>query len=130
MTHLPIAPIRRIVKNAGAERVSQDATLALADLLTEYGIEISEKAVSLARHAGRKTVKKEDIVKAVKEVSKMAKELPKTPKEVQRVPGTAPSFFHPGPGGKTLPSVGPPRHYSPPGPGGVGPGPMGGPPTH
>jgi histone H3/H4 len=121
MSHLPIAPIRRIVKNAGAERVSQDATLALADLLTEYGIEISEKAVSLARHAGRKTVKKEDIVKAVKEVSKMVK-------EVQRVPGTAP-FFPPGPGGKTLPSVGPPRHYSPPGPGGVGPGPMG-PPRH
>jgi histone H3/H4 len=128
MTHLPIAPIRRIVKNAGAERVSQDATLALADLLTEYGIEISEKAVSLARHAGRKTVKKEDIVKAVKEVSKMAKEVPKMAKEVQRVPGTAP-FFPPGPGGKTLPSVGPPRHYSPPGPGGVGPGPMG-PPGH
>ena len=66
MTELPIAPITRIVRNAGAERVSEDASVALVDLLEDYGVEISKKAVSLAKHAGRKTVKKEDITEAAK----------------------------------------------------------------
>ena len=44
MGELPIAPVGRILKNAGAPRVSDD----------------------VARHAGRKTVKAEDIKLAIK----------------------------------------------------------------
>ena len=65
MAELPIAPITRIVKNAGAERVSEDASKALVEVLEEYGRKVATKAVSLAKHAGRKTVKKEDVMEAV-----------------------------------------------------------------
>lgn len=65
MAQIPIAPVTRLVRNAGAERVSEEASMALVEVLEEKGMEIAKKAVSLAKHAGRKTVKKEDIDEAL-----------------------------------------------------------------
>ncbi len=65
MAELPIAPVTRLVRNAGTERVSEDASMALVEILEAEGERIAVKAVSLAKHAGRKTVKKEDIVEAI-----------------------------------------------------------------
>jgi histone H3/H4 len=65
MAELPLAPISRLVRNAGAERVSEEASQALAELLEEYGEKVAKKAVSLAKHAGRKTVNAADIRAAV-----------------------------------------------------------------
>ncbi|WMW21287.1 histone family protein [Methanolobus mangrovi] len=61
MTIIPFAPIERVIRNAGAQRVSESAGMALTEILEEFGLEISREAIKLAEHAGRKTVKAEDI---------------------------------------------------------------------
>jgi DNA-binding protein len=68
MGELPIAPIGRIIKNAGGLRVSEDAETTLDKYLEEYGENISRQAVKLAKHAGRVTVNASDIELAVKEM--------------------------------------------------------------
>ena len=65
---LPLAPVERIIRNAGADRVSEGAGVELARVLEEYGIEISREAIELAKHAKRTTVKEEDIRLAVTRV--------------------------------------------------------------
>lgn len=62
---LPIAPVERIIRNAGAERVSEYAKKALAEAMEEYAEKVARKAIELARHAGRKTVKAEDVKRAL-----------------------------------------------------------------
>jgi histone H3/H4 len=42
---LPLAPVERIIRKAGADRVAQDAGVELAKVLEEYGIEISREAI-------------------------------------------------------------------------------------
>ena len=63
---LPIAPIGRIIKNAGGQRVSEGAEEALGNVLEQWAEDISRQAVKLAKHAGRKTVNASDIELAVK----------------------------------------------------------------
>lgn len=59
-------PIERLIRRGGAERVSKAAAKKLAAFLEEYGIGIAKKAMSHAQQDNRKTIRKEDIRKAIK----------------------------------------------------------------
>jgi len=54
------------MREAGAFRVSDDAKAALANVLEQKALSISEEAKKLAEHAGRKTITEKDIRLAVK----------------------------------------------------------------
>lgn len=64
---LPLAAMEKLLKQGGAERVSDKAKVALKSVLEEEAQAIAVKAIKLANHAGRKTVKSEDIKLACKE---------------------------------------------------------------
>jgi len=65
---LSVAPMHRICKKAGASRVSEAAAKALAKELDDIGLKIAKEAIDYAMHAGRKTVKAEDIEIASRKV--------------------------------------------------------------
>jgi len=67
-SELAVAPMHRICKKAGAERVSESAAEELSKVLEEIGIKIAREAIDFAMHAGRKTVKAEDIEIAARKV--------------------------------------------------------------
>ena len=66
-TFLPLAAMEKLLKQGGAERVSDKAKVALKNAIEDIANEIASKSIKLAVHAGRKTVKAEDIKLAVKE---------------------------------------------------------------
>jgi len=59
--NIPLAPVKRIMQQAGADRISDDAVKALANILKGQAEELTEDAIALAKHAGRKTITAEDI---------------------------------------------------------------------
>ncbi len=64
---LPLAAMEKLMKEAGGDiRVSDKAKIALKNVLEEEAERIAENAVKLANHAGRKTIKAEDIKLASK----------------------------------------------------------------
>lgn len=65
---LATAPMHRICKKAGADRVSESAAKELAKALEDIGIGIAKEAIDFAMHAGRKTVQARDIEIAAKKV--------------------------------------------------------------
>jgi histone H3/H4 len=66
MADLPIAAVVRIAKKNGAERVGSDAAEALVVKAEKYIAQLTKEANKLAEHAGRKTIKKEDVDLAAK----------------------------------------------------------------
>jgi histone H3/H4 len=65
---LAVAPMHRICKKAGAERVSESAAEELAKVLDEVGVKIAKEAIDYAEHAKRKTVQARDIEIAARKV--------------------------------------------------------------
>jgi len=63
---IKVAPMHKLIKRAGAERVSEESALALGKALEEIGVKVAGDAIALARHTGRKTVKARDIEFAAK----------------------------------------------------------------
>ena len=60
-TILPLAAMEKLMKKAGAPRVSEEAKDALREVLEDIAADISSKALTFASHSGRKTIKRADI---------------------------------------------------------------------
>jgi histone H3/H4 len=65
---LAVAPMHRLCRKAGADRVSEAAAKELAKALEDLGVRIAKEALDFAMHAGRKTIKSEDIEIAAKKI--------------------------------------------------------------
>ena len=61
VSEIPVAPVVRILKDAGAERISDDAKKAFADAVEAAAEELAKKVIKAAEHAGRKTITVDDI---------------------------------------------------------------------
>lgn len=68
---LQLAPIHRLIKKAGAARVSEGAAEELRRTLEELALKIGREASKFAAHAGRKTIRAEDIRLAVNSVLRL-----------------------------------------------------------
>jgi histone H3/H4 len=64
---LPVAPVDRLIRKAGAERVSDTGAEKLAKILEEVGEELARMAVDLTEHADRKTITDADVELAYKQ---------------------------------------------------------------
>jgi len=58
---LPLACIERIARKAGAERISKEALIELQKTIEIIAEELVKEISEVSRHAGRKTVKAEDV---------------------------------------------------------------------
>ena len=65
-TELSLAPMHRIARKSGIERVSEGACRELAIVLEKVGIQICKEAQQIMMHSRRKTVKADDIKVAAK----------------------------------------------------------------
>jgi len=65
---LPQAPLYRILRKVGANRVSEEAKREFVEVIVDIAERIAGRAVELAKHAKRKTVQQEDIKLAKREV--------------------------------------------------------------
>ena len=69
-SELGLSAMYRILKKSGAERVSDESANELRRVIEELAEAIAKNAVEDANHAGRKTVKAEDIKLASKQFNK------------------------------------------------------------
>lgn len=61
MKKIPTLTTEKLLKKATAKRVSEKAKIELSQILIDKLSYISIKAKKMAKHAGRKTIKEEDI---------------------------------------------------------------------
>ncbi|MFH1126524.1 MAG: histone [archaeon] len=69
-SEIPDAPMDRILRDAGAKRVSKSGARQFAVALEGIASDISREAIVFAKHAGRKTVINDDIKLAAKKIGK------------------------------------------------------------
>ncbi|MFC2143212.1 histone [Candidatus Aenigmatarchaeota archaeon] len=58
---LSLLVFEKIAKKNGVKRISRDALEEAREMIEELAMDMCDKAVSLSRHANRRTVKEEDI---------------------------------------------------------------------
>lgn len=62
----PLTPLERVMRKAGAERVSGPAIKEMKNIMLEIADKISMDAMAAAKHAKRVTIKREDVVLATR----------------------------------------------------------------
>ncbi|PSH01307.1 MAG: histone [Nanohaloarchaea archaeon QH_8_44_6] len=63
---LSISRMKEMIKNQGDKRVSEDAAEELGQILELFAGDLAEESVAVAEEDGRKTVRGEDVKKALK----------------------------------------------------------------
>lgn len=66
MVELPLASVERVMRMAGAERISNEAVKVVANKAEILIKKLTEKAIELSKHAKRKTLIADDIELASK----------------------------------------------------------------
>jgi len=69
-SELGLSAMYRILKKSGAQRVSDESAIELRRVVEEIAEAIAKNAVEDANHAGRKTVKSDDVKLASKQFNK------------------------------------------------------------
>ena len=69
-SELGLSAMYRILKKSGAQRVSDESAVELRRIIEEIAEAIAKNAVEMSNHAGRKTVKAEDVKLASKQLNK------------------------------------------------------------
>ena len=69
-SELGLSAMYRILKKSGAQRVSDESAGELRRVIEEIAEAIAKNAVDMSSHAGRKTVKAEDVKLASKQLNK------------------------------------------------------------
>ena len=59
--HFANARVERLIRDAGARRVSADAVTRFNEILTDWGKGVAKYSIEIAKHSGRKTVKENDV---------------------------------------------------------------------
>jgi histone H3/H4 len=62
MSGLPLLALENLMKEKGAERVSEDSKKELKKILENYLYELSLKASKISMHSGRKTINGADLL--------------------------------------------------------------------
>ena len=62
MARLPLATVERILRDAGAKRVSKQASDEFSLWIEKLTSDIAVEAGGLAEHSGRKTISEKDIM--------------------------------------------------------------------
>ena len=69
-SELGLSAMYRILKKSGAQRVSDESAVELRRVIEEIAEAVAKNAVAMSNHAGRKTVKAEDVKLASKQLNK------------------------------------------------------------
>ncbi|MCL4403178.1 MAG: NFYB/HAP3 family transcription factor subunit [Candidatus Marsarchaeota archaeon] len=64
--YMPEAAVRKLLKEAGASRISGDAVKKIQEHIDSIAFQLAKKSVSLSKHAKRKTVEVADVKLALK----------------------------------------------------------------
>ena len=69
-SELGLSAMNRILKKAGAERVTLESANELRRIIEDIAYEIAKNSIEMAKHAGRRTIRSEDVKLGSKSFSK------------------------------------------------------------